>query len=105
MRRWKPSKAKISEFIQQMNEIDEFCKQNNISQSVTSDSYYFEINGKKYRISNHSVESSNINSHGKYHNEGRSENTIYIHASKTRLIEIYKLLKNGIEVDGKGRKV
>lgn len=45
------SKSKKREFAQKMNEIDEFCKNNNISKSKSSDSYYFSLNGKQYRIS------------------------------------------------------
>ena len=57
--RYKPSKTKIREYAEKMDRIDDFCSKNNISKSANSDSYYFEINGQKYRVSNHSVESSN----------------------------------------------
>ena len=108
--KWKPSKSKIREFKAKMDEIDEFCIENGISASLTNDSYYFIINGQKYRVSNHSIEASNkkaFNQYGEkvrdcYHSDKRDVDTIYIHASKTRLIEIYNDLKNGYELDGRG---
>lgn len=109
-RKWKPSKTAIREFAKQMSEIDDFCAKNGISQSSASDSYYFEINGQKYRVSNHSVEASNLHAYNwqgeqvreKYHNDGREDNVIYIHAGKTRIIEIYENLKAGKTLDGFG---
>lgn len=47
MRKWKPSKTKINEFKEQMQKIEIYCKENNISKSSNSDSYYFKINGQK----------------------------------------------------------
>ena len=98
-----------------MNEIDEFCKQNNISKSSTSDSYYFEIKGQKYRVSNHTIEASNSKAFGYdnltgeliqkrelYHKNGRENDTIYITAGKTRLIEIYNNLKIGKKLNKRG---
>lgn len=109
-RKWKPSRTAAREFAKQMNEIDDFCAKNGISQSRESDSYYFEINGQKYRVSNHSVEASNRRAYNydgeqirrKYHEGGREDDTIYIHASKTRIIEIYENLKAGKTLDGFG---
>lgn len=109
--RYKPSKTKIREYAEKMDRIDDFCSKNNISRSANSDSYYFEINGQKYRVSNHSVESSNRGAYEEgtheqirelYHPEGREKDTIYIHAGKTRIIEIYENLKAGKELDGRG---
>ena len=108
--KWKPSKSATREFAKKMSEIDEFCHVNGISQSRTSDSYYFEINGQKYRVSNHSVEASNASAYDwtgeqvreKYHENGREYDVIYIHASKTRIIEIYGNLKAGLKLDGNG---
>ena len=110
--RWKPSKKAIREFKNKMNEIDEFCEKNNIGCSATKDSYYFTINGQDYRVSNHSIESSNkhaFNQYGEqvrglYHPLERSDYITYIHASKTRIIEIYNDLKNGYELDGRGNR-
>lgn len=109
-RRWKPSRSAAREFAKQMDEIDEFCAKNGINQSRSSDSYYFILNGKEYRVSNHSVEASNrgaFNRCGeqvreKYHADKREEGVIYIHASKTRIIDIYENLKAGKALDGRG---
>lgn len=109
--RYKPSKTKIREYAEKMDRIYDFCRENNISKSANSDSYYFEINGQKYRVSNHSVESSNRGAYEEgtheqirelYHPEGREKDTIYIHAGKTRIMEIYENLKAGKELDGRG---
>lgn len=101
-KKWKPSKAAIKEFKNKMNEIETFCLENNIIQSSSGDSYYFTLNNQNYRVSNHSVETSNANSNGAYHEDGRRDDTIYIHASKTRIIEIYNNLKDGKKLDGRG---
>lgn len=109
--RYKPSNTQIREYAEKMDRIDDFCRENNISKSANSDSYYFEINGQKYRVSNHSVESSNRGAYEEgtheqirelYHPEGREKDTIYIHAGKTRIMEIYENLKAGKELDGRG---
>ena len=108
--KWKPSKTAAREFAQAMKEIDEFCSANGIQRSAASDSYYFRIDGKSYRVSNHTVEASNRAAFDSmtgekkrelYH-DGRSAETIYIHASKTRIIEIYKNLLSGKRLDGFG---
>ena len=39
-----------------------------------------------------------------YHPEGREADVVYIHASKTRIMEIYNDLKAGHKLDGKGRR-
>ena len=101
-RRFKPSRAAAKAFAETMHEIDIFCTENGIIQSSSSDSYYFTIDEQSYRVSNHSVEASRYHSHGKYHEEGRKDDTIYIHASKTRIIEIYTALQAGKKLDGRG---
>lgn len=110
MGKWKPSKSKAREFAKQMDEINEFCFKNGINQSRNQDSYYFSLNGQYYRVSNHSIEASNAASYNwmgakireNYHDSERDDKTIYIHASKTRIIEIYTNLKNGYKLDGRG---
>ena len=112
-RRWKPSKAAAREFAETMKEIEDFCLENHISQSYRGDSYYFSLGGKNYRVSNHSVEASNraaYNDFGEmtrelYHEDGREDDVIYIHASKTRIMEIYNDLKAGYTLDGRGKRV
>lgn len=110
--KWKPSKAKISEFISKMSIVDDFCKKNDITKTKNSDSYYFTIDGQRYRVSNHSVEASNRGAYDDlygqvrelYHPEGRKDNVVYIHASKTRIIDIYNDLKAGYVLDGRGNR-
>lgn len=100
--KWKPSKNAKIEFVKKMEEIDNFCYKNKIQKSSTSDSYYFVLNGVEYRVSNHSVEASNASSGGKWHEKGREKDVVYIHASKTRIIEIYQNLEKGLVLDGRG---
>ena len=110
MYRWKPSKSAKRDFAQKMQEIDDFCADKGISQSHSGDSYYFEIRGQKYRVSNHTVEASDRGAYDwtgeqvreKYH-DGRDDDTIYITAGKTRIIEIYEALEAGRDLDGRGR--
>lgn len=110
--KYKPSRAKAKEFHNTMLEIENFCRENGISASRTNDSYYFTINGIDYRVSNHSVESSNAHAYSDYgvqlrevyHPNGRENDVIYIHASKTRIREIYNDLKAGYILDGHGNR-
>lgn len=110
--RYKPSKAKAREFAQTMSEIEDFCRENGISRSMSSDSYYFTVNGQKYRVSNHSIEASNAHAFNewgeqireKYHADGREDDVIYIHASKTRIMDIYNDLQAGYRLDGRGNR-
>lgn len=95
--KYKPSKTKAREFAMTMSEIDDFCYRNGITKSRTSDSYYFIIKGRSYRVSNHSVESS------PYH-DGRDKDVTYIHAGKTRIIDIYNDLVAGYVLDGRGNR-
>lgn len=105
-RRWKPSRTAAREFAQQMERIASFCYEHGIMQSAKGDSYYFEIDGKKYRVSNHTVERSNETQRERggviYHPEGRDANTVYITAGKTRIIEIYEAICAGKQLDGRG---
>lgn len=108
--KWKPSKSAAREFAEKMEDIHEFCRAHGISQSLSGDSYYFSLNGKNYRVSNHTVEASNrraYNEYGekireKYHDDERDPDTVYIHASKLRIKEIYTALAAGKTLDGRG---
>lgn len=105
------SKAQKMEFAKKMQQINEFCQAHNIQESRSGDSYYFEVNGHHYRVSNHSVESSNAGAYDcsgeqvreLYHPGGRQLDVIYIHASKTRIMEIYNNLVAGLTLDGRGK--
>lgn len=111
-RRYKPSRAAAAAFRDTMQEIEAFCAENGISHSASCDSYYFTVNGRDYRVSNHSIEASNRAAYhpiygqirDTYHDDKRDPDTTYIHASKTRIIEIYNDLKAGYELDGRGNR-
>jgi len=104
-RKWTPSKTAMRNFAQKMAEIDRFCAEHGISQSRSSDSYYFWVGDHDYRVSNHTVEQSFLNSHGRHHAGGRNKTTVYIHASKTRIIEIYNNLLAGKKLNGFGEVI
>ena len=109
--KWHPSKSAKKEFMDQMNEIDEFVATHNINSSRTNDSYYFRVNGKEYRVSNHSIKQSNAKAYDdlgnqireKYHAE--NEEVTEILASKKRIIEIYTALINGKKLDKRGNLI
>lgn len=112
--KYKPSKKAAREFAIKMQEIDEFCDKNGICNSLSNDSYYFKLNGINYRVSNHSIEASNKAAYDKitgeqkrelYHDTTRDADTIYIHAGKTKIIEIYNNLKAGYKLDGRGNRI
>lgn len=111
--RWKPSQEKRRIFAERMRAIEEFIELKGIDASRSKDSYYFEIRGEAYRVSNHSVEASNARAYDRdgnrvraeYHPGGRIKGVHYIFASKTRLIEIYNDLEAGWVLDGNGRRV
>lgn len=97
-KQYKPSKAKRTQFAKEMKEIEEFCTQN----------------GTNYRVSNHTIEASNraafdidtgMYKRDLYHETERKDDTVYIHAGKTRIIDIYNDLKAGYKLNGKGYKI
>lgn len=110
--KYRPSKTAAKEFATQMDAIDKFCAEHGIQQSQSSDSYYFTIGEKSYRVSNHSIEASNRGAYDflgcqireKYHDDKRLEDVTYIHASKTRIIDIYNDLVSGYVLDGNGKR-
>ena len=108
--KYKPSKSEAKAFAIKMQEIKRFCEENGIGHSKKMDSYYFELGGKKYRVSNHSVQQSNdaafrdfIQWRPMYHTE--NESFIDIRSSKKDIIEIYKNLENGVKLDSHGRVI
>lgn len=59
-RRWSPSKTKKREFANKMDQIADFCRENGIEHSYNYDSYYFNIRGQNYRVSNHTIEADYV---------------------------------------------
>lgn len=112
-RRWKPSKAQAQEYAKKMDEISDFCVKNHIRSSMSGDSYYFEIDGQPYRVSNHTVAASNRDAYDEfgnkkrdlYHPEGEVDEVIYITAGKTRIMDIYNDLKTGKKLDRRGNVI
>jgi hypothetical protein len=111
--RYNFSRTAKREFAEKMREIEDFCRENGISASLSNDSYYFRIEDQSYRVSNHTVATSNrkaFNEFGEqvrdvYHPEGERDDTIYITAGKTRIIEIYNALKEGKKLDRRGNVI
>ncbi len=110
-RKWKPSKTKAREFAKKREEINIFCERNNISQSSSSDSYYFTIGDIAYRVSNHAIEKSYytdvFGDKIAYHGDSKDyrDRVFCINASKTRIIEIYGKLKSGKKLDHNGNEI
>lgn len=116
--RWKPSKTAAQEFVKKMDEVERFCNEHGISHSASMDSFYFNINGESYRVSNHTVAASNAGRFGenpvtgewverreRYHTEGEFDRNHEITASKTRIIDIYNDLAAGIKLDKRGKRI
>lgn len=105
------SRSQKRDYAIKMAEIEKFCEENHITSS-NSKSFYFTLNGQKYRVSSHTVEASNKSAydelgryvHPIYHEGGRREDTVYINAGALRLIEIYNDLKDGWLLDGNGHR-
>lgn len=111
--KWKPNAAARRQYGEQMENIRRYCQEHGITVSESGDSYYFEIGGTPYRVSNHTVEASNAGAYDErgekvrplYHPEGREPGTVYITAGKTRIIEIHTALLAGEQLDSRGRKI
>ncbi|MCQ2388055.1 MAG: hypothetical protein MJ066_06415, partial [Clostridia bacterium] len=82
------SKTRKAEFANKMREVEEFLQGNpTIDASASRDSFYFEIDGVQYRVSNHTIEKSNRKAFNflgeqvrdKYHPDHRDKDTVYIH--------------------------
>ena len=105
--KWEPSRASAREFANKMKEIDDYCAEHGITQSRSSDSYYFVHDGVEYRISNHAVERS-VDGYGKkYHGDSDEyrQKVFCIHAGKTRLIDIHQLIIKGAKIDHRGNRI
>ena len=104
------SKKAKSEFAAKMEEIQNYCIKHGITYSRTMDSYYFSLNGKHFRISNHTIAKSNAGAYNElgeqtrdlYHDAAAAKELICIHASKLRIKEIYEALLAGHHLDGRG---
>ena len=106
--KYKVSKSKSREYAEKMDPIKNYCDANQINYSESMDSFYFTVNGEKYRISNHTVNASNKAAFDEMGNQIRefyhsdNEGYICIFASKTRLIEIHSKIISGIAIDVRG---
>ena len=91
-----------------------FAPKTALLQVKNNDSYYFTLSGTSYRVSNYTIEASNkaafdINTgmykRDLYHETERKDDTVYIHAGKTRIMDIYNDLKAGYKLNEKGYKI
>ena len=111
--RWKPSKTARAEFGEKMREISAFCAAHDIIQSKSGDSYYFELSGIEYRVSNHTVTASNRGAYDAdgvqvrdlYHPDGEKPEAVYITAGKLRIMDIYNDLAAGKKLDRRGNRI
>jgi alcohol dehydrogenase YqhD (iron-dependent ADH family) len=108
---YRTSKAKRAEYAKQMILIDQCCNDNNISRSLTGDSYYFAHNGISYRVSNHTIAKSDagmFNDFGEKVRESYHKNdadVVCFTASKTRIIEIHKDILAGLKLNKRGKVI
>ena len=110
------SKSAKKEYAIKMVKIKDFCDKNFIFYSKNMNSYYFEINGKQVRVSNHTIKASDKGQfrensetfelekvRDSYHEDKKY--TFEITASKTRIIEIYNDLKEGYKLNKRGYRI
>lgn len=94
-------------------EIIKFCLENNVEYSTPLFSFYFEIDGKKYLVSEKRVSTNltqQFDERGNptvafWHSLSNILNSTKIIARKGRLIDIYQDLKNGYELDMNGERL
>jgi len=108
-KRYTPNKAQKERFIEEIKRVEQFLDEHpEIGHSILLDSYYFNINGKNVRVSNHTIDASD---RGMYDRNGDKVRDSYhsncnydicITASKLRLPEIYNDLMNGYELTKRG---
>ena len=82
------SLSQKKDYARLMKRIDIFCKERRILQGKGSDSYYFSINGTAYVVSNRRREVA--------------EGTVFILASKTRIMRICEDLDQGLQLNYRG---
>ena len=106
----RPSKERIKQ-------IEEFCKEHNITHNSNYDSFYFEIKGQQYRISNHSIDDSvhrdkKTNKLVNHHIDGNEIKNSHEYCSQvkcyyafqSRLEYIYNDIVKGYQLDNNGRR-
>lgn len=103
------SRAKAREYAQEMEIINNFCNANGISASRNLDSFYFSLDGVKYRVSNHTMQASDRGMRDSVTGEKRRDSyhehdndLVCITAGKTRIAEVYSNLKAGKKLDKRG---
>ena len=106
------SRTKAKEYAQEMEEVENFCRDNGISTSRSLDSFYFTLNGTKYRVSNHTLQASDRGMRDSltgeklrdsYHNN--DDDLVCFTAGKTRIEQVYSDLKAGHKLDKRGFRV
>ena len=106
------SRTKAREYAQKMEEIEDFCRDNGISASSRLDSFYFTLNGTKYRVSNHTLQASDRGMRDSLTGEkiresyhSHDDDLVCFTAGKTRIEQVYNDLKAGHELDKRGFRV
>lgn len=113
--KYKPSKAQKAAYVDQLKNLETFCTNNNIQRSTRGDSFYFTIDGKNYRVSNHTVAASDTGMYRQAFNgevikvresyHPAIDDKVCITAGKTRIEQIYNDLKAGFTLNKRGYRV
>lgn len=97
-------------YVERLEALDAFCEEHDIMCNVHRDSFYFELNGKRYRVSNHSIKANWERAYSGmrddlkplYHPNGYDKSIIYIHAGKFRVPQIYEDIRAGYDLNLRG---
>jgi|LakMenEpi03Aug12_release.lakeMendotaPanAssembly.Ray.scaffolds.fasta_scaffold1369336_2 hypothetical protein len=109
--KWKPSKSAINEYKEKKDRLDTFLKEHSeIISSTSKESFYFMIDDKYIRVSNHTIAKSDSGMLDEFGNMLRdsyhkTDYDICVTASPLRLPEIYQDLKAGIKLNKRGVRI
>ena len=109
--KWKPSKSAINEYKEKKDKLDSFLKQHeNIISSASKESFYFMLEDKYIRVSNHTIFKSDSGMYDEFGNIVRDtyhtqKYDTCITASPIRLPEIYADLAAGIKLNKRGYRI
>ena len=111
MAKWKPSKAAAAEYAVKIKELEYFLADHpEIRSSSSRESFYFQVEDKSVRVSNHTVAKSDSGRFDEFGGEIRpsyhqEDYDIQITASPLRLPQIWADLNAGFELNKRGVRI